>query len=55
MKLAWLNSPYMDLNVLLSSAFFEQRLQMVGFHYSVGSSRIISSVGEFMLGRSHLS
>lgn len=55
MELARLNSPYMDLNVLLSSTFFVQRLEMVSFPYSVGSTRIIPSVGEFMPGRSHLS
>lgn len=31
MELARLNSPCMDLNVLLSSAFFVQRLEMVVF------------------------
>lgn len=49
MELARLNSPYMDLNVLLSSTFFVQRLEMVSFSYSVGSTRIIPSVGGFMM------
>lgn len=55
MELARLNSPYMDLDVLLSSSFFVRRLEMVCFPYSVGSTRIMPSVGEFMLGRFHLS
>lgn len=55
MELARLNSPHMDLNTLLSSIFFVQRLEMVSFPYSVGSTRIILYVEEFMLGRFHLS
>jgi len=50
-----LNSPYMDLEVFVSSTRIVQRLETAYFLQSVGSARIIPSMGEFRLGRSHLS